>query len=432
MSVPRTAGPHDQAAASPAAPWLRHYRGRWLRGDRLGALTAWALIVPECVYALLGRSNFLLIGATSAAAVLSAATVSAVGPAPEDAVGLSAALAVIVGAVLLAAGPGRLGFLTSFLAEPALVGFLFGMALTIVVRQAAKLVGVAGGDGNFFERLWTALSGAPHWSLVTLAVGAAALAALFLLERFVPRLPASLIALVAALLLSAALGLEGHGVETVGRIPSAQPVRPGTRPGGGRQPGDGRRRPQQHRRRTLPRLRRLRQRLAQRGRGRSGRPDPDGLADRPAPSSPRCSPACPSRSSAPSSSSPYAASCGSANSAAPSVWTGAACGSRSPPCSAYSSSTCCPDCCSPSRSPSPCSPPPAGAASPSSSCAPTAASSSATSTGYGWTRWSGCGPPRGRPGPSSACARRPNSPRMQPISLYVSFYQEVPKSEGFS
>lgn len=247
MSIPPTARTRDEAAPGAVVPWLRRYRRRWLRGDTLGALTAWALIVPECVayaqiagvppqnafyaapvallvYALLGRSNFLLIGATSAAAVLSAATVSAVSADPGDAVGLSAALAVIVGAILLAAGLARLGFLTNFLAEPALVGFLFGMALTIVVRQAAKIVGVPGGDGNFFERLWTLAAKAPDWSLVTLAVGAGALALLFLLERFVPRLPASLIVLVAALLLSAALGLEDHGVETVGHIPSAVPV----------------------------------------------------------------------------------------------------------------------------------------------------------------------------------------------------------------
>ncbi|MFD5904849.1 hypothetical protein ACFWHG_25545 [Streptomyces microflavus] len=29
--------------------WLRGYRRSLLRGDSLGALTAWALIVPECV-----------------------------------------------------------------------------------------------------------------------------------------------------------------------------------------------------------------------------------------------------------------------------------------------------------------------------------------------------------------------------------------------
>ncbi|MFJ6609641.1 SulP family inorganic anion transporter [Streptomyces sp. NPDC091289] len=231
----------------PVAGWLVGYRRGMLRGDVLGALTAWALIVPESVayaqiagvppqnafyaapvallvYALFGRSNFLVIGATSAAAVLSAAAVSEISGDPKDAVGLSAALAVIVGAVLLVAGIARLGFITNFLAEPALVGFLFGMALTIVVRQGAKLVGVPSGDGDFFERLWTLLSKAPDWSLATLAVGASALALLLLLERLVPRLPAALIVLALALALSPVLGLKDHGVDIVGSIPSAVPV----------------------------------------------------------------------------------------------------------------------------------------------------------------------------------------------------------------
>ncbi|WP_411073008.1 SulP family inorganic anion transporter [Streptomyces sp. cmx-4-25] len=226
---------------------LRGYRRRWLRGDGLGALTAWALIVPECVayaqiagvppqnafyaapvallvYALLGRSNFLVIGATSAAAVLSASAVSDVSSDPGQAVGLSAAVALVAGAVLLVAGFARLGFLTSFLAEPALVGFLFGMALTIIVRQAAKLVGVSSGDGDFFERLWTVLSKAPHWSLTTLAVGAGALVLLLALERWLPKLPASLIVLALGLALSAGLGWKDHGVEIVGKIPAAVPV----------------------------------------------------------------------------------------------------------------------------------------------------------------------------------------------------------------
>ncbi|MFJ6699538.1 SulP family inorganic anion transporter [Streptomyces sp. NPDC091272] len=247
----RPTGPQHAPAAHrrtwPVAGWLSRYDKGWLRGDTLGALTAWALIVPECVayaqiagvppqnafyaapvallvYALVGRSNFLIVGATSAAAVLSAATVSALSSEAKDAAGLSAALAVIVGAILLVAGLARLGFITNFLAEPALLGFLFGMALTIVVRQAAKIVGVSGGEGNFFERLWTVLSKIADWSLVTLAVGAGALALLFLLEHFMPRLPAALVVLVLALILSAAVRLEDKGVEVVGKIPSAIPV----------------------------------------------------------------------------------------------------------------------------------------------------------------------------------------------------------------
>ncbi|MFC1415079.1 SulP family inorganic anion transporter [Streptacidiphilus cavernicola] len=230
------------------ADWLRGYRpGDLLRGDSLAALTAWALIVPECVayaqiagvppqnafyaapvallvYALLGRSRFLIIGATSAAAVLSGATVSGISTDPKQAVGLSAALAILAGGVLLAAGIARLGFITNFLAEPALVGFLFGMALTIVVRQAAKILGVSSGDGDFFQRIWHLFAHIGDWSGLSIAVGVLAMALLFGLERFLPKLPASLIVLVLGLAVSAAAQLKDHGVEIVGKIPSAIPT----------------------------------------------------------------------------------------------------------------------------------------------------------------------------------------------------------------
>ncbi|MFE2881640.1 SulP family inorganic anion transporter [Streptomyces sp. NPDC059272] len=231
----------------PVADWLRGYRPDRLGRDSVGALTAWALIVPECVayaqiagvapqnafyaapvaligYALFGSSRFLIVGATSAAAVLSGATVADVSSDPRAAATLSAALALVAGAILVVAGLARLGFLAHFLAEPALVGFLFGMALTIVVRQLGKLVGVSTGDGNFFERLWRIIGHADDWSLVTLAVGALAVAALLLLERFVARLPSSLIVLVVGIVVSAAAHLDRHGVEIVGKIPRAVPT----------------------------------------------------------------------------------------------------------------------------------------------------------------------------------------------------------------
>jgi SulP family sulfate permease len=146
----------------PIAAWLPRYQASRLRGEGVGALTAWAIVVPESVayaqiagvppqnafyaapvalvaYAIFGSSRHLIVGATSAAAILSAATVAAVSPDPGRAVALSAALAIIAGVILIAAGLLRLGFVTNFLPEPALVGFLFGMALVIVVRQAGKL-----------------------------------------------------------------------------------------------------------------------------------------------------------------------------------------------------------------------------------------------------------------------------------------------------
>ncbi|WP_049871624.1 SulP family inorganic anion transporter [Catenulispora acidiphila] len=215
--------------------------------DTIGALTAWALIVPECVayaqiagvpvqnafygapvallaYALFGRSNHLIVGATSAAAVLSASTVSAVSSDPAKAATLSTALALIAGAVLIAAGVARLGFVADFLAEPVLLGFLFGMALTIMVRQLGKIAGVPTGDGDFFQRLWHVFGHASDWSWTSIAVGVIAIAALLALERSVPKLPAALVVLLAGIAVSAALNLQDHGVDVVGKIPRAVPT----------------------------------------------------------------------------------------------------------------------------------------------------------------------------------------------------------------
>jgi SulP family sulfate permease len=231
----------------PIATWLPAYRAARLRGDGIGALTAWAIVVPESVayaqiagvppqnafyaapvalvaYALFGSSRHLVVGATSAASILSASTVAAVSPDPGRAVALSAALAIIAGVILIAAGLLRLGFVTNFLPEPALVGFLFGMALIIVVRQAGKLVGVSTGEGDFFQRAWHLLTQVDKWSLATMAVGLGAIAALLLLERLAPKVPASLVVLIAGIALSALLDLDQHGVEIVGHIPSAVPA----------------------------------------------------------------------------------------------------------------------------------------------------------------------------------------------------------------
>lgn len=228
----------------PLLSWAGNYKSRWLRGDLIGALTAWAIVVPESVayaqiagvppqnafyaapvallaYALFGSSRNLIVGATSAAAILSASTVADVSSDPKMQIQLSAMLAIIAGVILIVAGLLKMGFITNFLAESALQGFLFGMAMIIVIRQLGKIVGVSTGDGDFFARLWHLLKQADDWSVTTILVGVIAIAALLVLERYLPRIPASLAVLAAGIILSYAFRLEHHGVEVVGKIPSS-------------------------------------------------------------------------------------------------------------------------------------------------------------------------------------------------------------------
>lgn len=105
----------------------------------------YAAPIALLVYAIFGSSRNLIVGATSAAAILSASTAAAVSASSKDAVELSAALSTVAGVILLVAGLLKLGFITNFMAEPALTRFLFGMALIIMVRQLGKIVGISTG-----------------------------------------------------------------------------------------------------------------------------------------------------------------------------------------------------------------------------------------------------------------------------------------------
>ena len=226
---------------------LQGYRREWLRPDLIAGLTAAAVVVPKAmayatiaalpvqvglytalvpmvIYAVLGTSRPLSVSTTTTIAIL---TGSALGTAAHGAaVNLpvaAATLAVMVGLVLLAAWVLRLGFVANFISEPVLIGFKSGIGLVIVVDQLPKLLGLHIEKTGFFRDMLAILTHLPETSLVTLAVSAAIVVLIFGLEHFVPRVPAPLVAVAAAVAASALLDLPAHGVATVGAVPTGLP-----------------------------------------------------------------------------------------------------------------------------------------------------------------------------------------------------------------
>ena len=114
--------------------------------------------------------------------------------------------------------------LAYFFSDPVVTGFKTGAALYIASTQLPKLVGVEGGAGNFFERLWHATVLLPDASLASVLTGASAIAIFLLLERFLPGRPTTLIVVAAAIVASATLGLGQAGVHLVGHLPQGLPV----------------------------------------------------------------------------------------------------------------------------------------------------------------------------------------------------------------
>ena len=135
----------------------------------------------------------------------------------------SATLTLEVGAILVLASLLRLGFIANFISEPVLIGFKAGIALVIVVDQVPKLLGIHFPKGAFIHNLLAIVQTIPDTSIPTLALGVITIVLLVGMEHFTPRAPAPLIAVAAGIAGMSLLGLQAHGVESVGRIPPGLP-----------------------------------------------------------------------------------------------------------------------------------------------------------------------------------------------------------------
>ena len=220
----------------------------WLRADVVAGLAATAVIVPKAlayatiaglpvqvglytafvpmvIYALLGTSRPLSVSTTTTIAILTASALALAVPGGSSAelAVAAATLSVMVGVVLVLANVLRLGFVANFISEPVLTGFKSGIGLVIVVDQLPKLLGIHFDKTGFFRDLVAIAQHLPQSSLVTALLSLGLLVLIFGLERFLPKAPTPLLAVGAAILVSALLGLQSAGVEMVGEVPRGLP-----------------------------------------------------------------------------------------------------------------------------------------------------------------------------------------------------------------
>ena len=121
------------------------------------------------------------------------------------------------------AGILRLGFLANFISEPVLKGFIIGLALTIIIGQVPKLLGVSGSSGDFFERLFDVIGKLGDTHGATLAIGLGSLAVVLALRRLAPMVPGSLVAVALGVGAVELFNLDQHGVDIVGHIDAGLP-----------------------------------------------------------------------------------------------------------------------------------------------------------------------------------------------------------------
>ncbi|MEA1864493.1 MAG: SulP family inorganic anion transporter [Euryarchaeota archaeon] len=232
----------------PILTWLPKYKSSWLRHDLIAGLTIWAVLVPEAMayagiagvppimglytlplplffYAIFGTSRTLVVGADSAACLISASAVGALAACgAAEYLALTTAMAIAVGVFLIVFGTLRMGWIADFISIPVMAGFLEGVVLVTIIGQAPKLFGIGGGDGgNFFEKLLVIVQGLPDTNLVALALGLGSLVLIVAIGRYVSKLPAALTTITISIVAVSALNLTTKGVDVVGTLSTGLP-----------------------------------------------------------------------------------------------------------------------------------------------------------------------------------------------------------------
>src|SRR4029077_8793852 len=179
-------------------------------------------------YALFGPSRILVLGPDSSLGPMIAATILPIVGAngdPVRAVALASMLALIVGAMMVLAGTAKLGFVADLISKPTMIGYMNGLALTILVGQLPKLFGFSVDGDGFIAELTGFVRGVAKGEAVpaALAVGIVGLAVILVFERWLPRIPGVLVAVIASILATSGFDLAAHGVKLVGTLPQGFP-----------------------------------------------------------------------------------------------------------------------------------------------------------------------------------------------------------------
>lgn len=234
------------ANAVPGVRVITTYRSSWLGQDVTAGLVLTALLVPQgmayaelaglpavtglyatmlplLVYFVLGPSRILVLGPDSAVSpVVAAAVIPVAGASATARMETAALLAIVVGAILGLGAVLRLGFVTDLISKPVRIGYLAGIAVTVLATQLPKLLGIPLTAESFADAV-RSLPGALHETdPAALAIGVGSLGLIFGLRRVAPRMPSVFMAVAMATVAVALLGLADD-VAVVGELPQGLP-----------------------------------------------------------------------------------------------------------------------------------------------------------------------------------------------------------------
>jgi high affinity sulfate transporter 1 len=237
--------------ALPGARVVSTYQARWLPKDLVAGLVLTTLLVPQgmayaelaglpaitglytsimCLlgYAVFGPSRILVLGPDSSLGPMIAATIVPLvgaGGDPDRAIAIASMMGLMVGAIMVIAALAKVGFIADLLSKPTMIGYMNGLALTILVGQLPKLFGFSTDASGLIAEFRAFLKGVGNGETVaaSVTVGVLGIIVILVLQRWLPKVPAVLTMVVLAIAATSVFNLADHGVSLVGVLPRGFP-----------------------------------------------------------------------------------------------------------------------------------------------------------------------------------------------------------------
>lgn len=232
----------------PILKWGKTYNKEFLRLDIIAGITVGAVAIPEAiaysslaglppqaglyaalaalfVYSILGTSNQLSVGPTSALSILVGSTIGALSiVTPSNFLAIASFVGLLVGVFAIIAWILHMEFIVKLISRTVLTGFSAGAAIYIAITQLSPLMGINGATGGVFSRLIFIGAHINELNFITLSIGLISIIYLLLSGKYLSKLPNALLIVTIPIILFSFMDLSWLGVNLVGNIPSGLPI----------------------------------------------------------------------------------------------------------------------------------------------------------------------------------------------------------------
>jgi SulP family sulfate permease len=185
----------------------------------------YTILIPMILFALFGSSRHLVVGADSATAAIMAAGLGGLAVvASSTYVAYAGILALMAAALLILARMIRLGFLADFLSHTALVGFLAGVGIQVLIGEIAGMLGIPGDGIGSLQKLAADFQQLSQLNLYSLLISTAVLVVILGARKINRKIPGALLAVIGSILSGYFFNLSAYGVAVIGAVPAGLPT----------------------------------------------------------------------------------------------------------------------------------------------------------------------------------------------------------------